>query len=172
MSSSRLFARFSSSSSRQKTENHGGCIFPVRGTSSSQNWTRNQIRCNCVRVCQSHRSSREYPLDAGVDCATRSSQCGSAERRRRRWSLENEGGGGGTQRGRAARLSFLMSIGSDSLLNAAMISRSGRGRTRVSSLVHEIAIRYAVMLVGFSPPPTRRACDTRVVLRQKFARGI
>lgn len=73
---------------------------------------------------------------------------------------------------RAARLSFLMSIGSDSLLNAAMISRSGRGRTRVSSLVHEIAIRYAVMLVGFSPPPTRRACDTRVVLRQKFARGI
>lgn len=33
-----------------------------------------------------------------------------------------------------ARLSFLMSIGSDSLLNAAMISRSGRGRTRPRSL--------------------------------------
>lgn len=55
-----------------------------------------------------------------------------------------------------------MSIGSDSLLNAAMISRSGRGRTRVSSLVHEIAIRYAGMLVGFSPP-TSDSCVTRVV---------
>lgn len=71
--------------------------------------------------------------------------------------------GGAEGRG-AARLSFLMSIGSDSLLNAAMISRSGRGRTRVSSAGSRDrdSIRGDVgwlvgWLLGFSPPTS--VCD-------------
>lgn len=55
-----------------------------------------------------------------------------------------------------------MSIGNDSLLNAAMISFSGRAtvRTRFSPLFHEIAIRYA----GMSMRPFLRQCVGCVVI--------
>lgn len=72
-----------------------------------------------------------------------------------------------------ARLSFLMSIGSDSLLNAAMISRSGRGRTRPRSLAgsrDRDSIRGDVGRFLFSSYGERRVCDTHVS-RQSIRSG-
>lgn len=110
------------------TENHGERIFP---------WfvepARPRIGCGirfavtacALRVCQSSRESillmREWIAQRGQASVEARNDDDPSKMKEEEW----RGG---------ARLSFLMSIGSDSLLNAAMISRSGRGRTRPRSL--------------------------------------
>lgn len=114
--------------------------------------------CNACAAIHPRVHESNILLIAGEDCATRSSSRVEARNDDDDPSkMEEEGAEG---RG-AARLSFLMSIGSDSLLNAAMISRSGRGRTRVSSAGSRDrdSIRGDVgCLLGFSPPTS--VCDS------------
>lgn len=150
------------------TENHGERIFP---------WfvepARPRIGCGirfavtacALRVCQSSRENiilliREWIAQRGQASVEARNDDDPSKMKEEEW----RGG---------ARLSFLMSIGSDSLLNAAMISRSGRGRTRPRSLAgsrDRDSIRGDVGRFLFSSYGERRVCDTHVS-RQSIRSG-
>lgn len=150
------------------TENHGERIFP---------WfvepARPRIGCGirfavtacALRVCQSSRESillmREWIAQRGQASVEARNDDDPSKMKEEEW----RGG---------ARLSFLMSIGSDSLLNAAMISRSGRGRTRPRSLAgsrDRDSIRGDVGRFLSSSYGERRVCDTHSSVETEYSLG-